>query len=35
MPTASTMKNVLWALAAVAVVSRVPMARSFVFNSGS
>lgn len=32
MPTASTMKNVLWAVAAIAVVSRVPMARNLVFG---
>lgn len=33
MPTASTLKNVAYALIAVAIVSRVPMARDLVFGA--
>lgn len=33
MPSASTLKTVLWTLAAIAAVSRVPMARKVVFDA--
>ena len=35
MPTANTFKSMVWALVAVAVVSRLPMARDLVFGSSS
>lgn len=34
MPSRSTIMGILWTLGVIAVVSRVPVAKSFLFNGG-